>query len=249
MTFPRLWPPPPLPAEAVQVWRVWLDRAPQGVEALWRVLAPDERERAARFRFGEHRRRFIVARGHLRHLLASFLDVAPDAVRFEYGPRGKPALADPFRGSGLGFNISHSHEMALVALARRREVGVDVEHTRRPLELEPLAAFAFSENENQMLRALPGPLQPAAFFACWTRKEAYIKATGDGLAQPLGDFDVTLAPEAPPRLLRVAGKPDEVARWTFHHLEPAPDYVGALAVERGASVPVSLFTLDDALVL
>jgi 4'-phosphopantetheinyl transferase len=210
---------------------VRLDPSAERVEALGRVLSEDEWERARRFRFDKHRRQYVVGRGALRTLLAAYLGIRPEAVRFTYGPRGKPFLASPLDAYGLHFNLSNSDELALMGFVFGRELGVDVEFLRQMNDCEEIAERFFSESERRMLRTIPFPTKQEAFFNCWTRKEAYLKAVGEGLAAPLDSFDVTLAPGEPPRMLTLKGDAGQAARWFFHHLRPADNYVGALAIE------------------
>jgi 4'-phosphopantetheinyl transferase len=223
-----------LGAGEVHVWSVQLDPPPAEVERLGRSLAEDEWARAHRFRFEKHRRQYVVGRGALRALLAAYLGTRPEAVRFRYGPRGKPFLeSDLESAGGLQFNLSNSDEMALVGFVRGPEIGVDIEYLRSMPDCEQISERFFSESERRVLRGIPGRAKEEAFFNCWTRKEAYLKAVGEGLAAPLDSFDVTLAPEDPPRMLTLEGDPERAARWFFHHLVPAEMYVGAVAIEGG----------------
>ena len=224
-------PPPELGPGEIHVWSVRLDPPAEQVEALGRVLSEDEWERARRFRFDKHRRQYVVGRGALRTLLAAYLGIDPKAVRFTYGPRGKPFLAPPLDGRGLHFNLSNSDELALVGFVLGRELGVDVEFLRRMNDCEEIAERFFSESERKVLRTIPFPAKQEAFFNCWTRKEAYLKAVGEGLAAPLDSFDVTLALGEPPRMLTLKGDAEAAARWFFHHFCPADHYLGALAIE------------------
>jgi 4'-phosphopantetheinyl transferase len=224
-----------LGAGEIHVWSVQLDPPPAEVERLGRSLAEDEWARAHRFRFEKHRRQYVVGRGALRALLAAYLGTRPEAVRFRYGPRGKPFLeSDLESAGGLQFNLSNSDEMALVGFVRGPEIGVDIEYLRSMPDCEQISERFFSESERRVLRGIPGRAKEEAFFNCWTRKEAYLKAVGEGLAAPLDSFDVTLAPDDPPRMLTLEGDPDRAARWFFHHLVPAEMYVGAIAIEGGA---------------
>ena len=221
-----------LPAREIHVWAVALDPAPAIVERLTKSLAADEWERARRFRFERHRRRYLVGRGALRALLGGYLGIAPGEVAFSYGPRGKPFLAGPAAtASALSFNLSNSHELALVGFLRGPEIGVDVEFMKPMPDLEQIAERFFSESERLALRGLPAPQKPEGFFNCWTRKEAYLKAVGEGLAAPLDSFDVTLLPGEPPRMLTLKGDAERAARWFFRCFRPERDYIGALAVE------------------
>lgn len=215
----------------IDVWAVRLDPPAEQVERLGRVLSSDEWERANRFRFDKHRRQYVVGRGALRTLLAAYTGKRPELVKFSYGPRGKPFL-DP--QGDLQFNLTNSDELALVGFVLGQEVGVDVELLRKMPDCEQISERFFSESERAVLRSIPFPAKEEAFFNCWTRKEAYLKAVGEGLAAPLDSFDVTLALDEPPRMLTLQGDPERAARWFFHHLRPAPDYLGAVAIEGGA---------------
>ncbi len=216
----------------IHVWSVRLDPDSAAVERLGRTLSADEWERANRFRFDRHRRQYVVGRGALRALVAAYAGGRPEAVRFRYGHRGKPFLESPAPG-GLQFNLSNSDELALVGFVNGPEIGVDVEYLRPMPDCEQISERFFSESERQVLRSIPGRAKEEAFFNCWTRKEAYLKAVGEGLAAPLDSFDVTLAPGNPPRMLTLEGDPERAARWFFRHLLPAEDYVGAVAIDGG----------------
>jgi 4'-phosphopantetheinyl transferase len=217
----------------IHVWSIRLDPAPAAVERLERLLAPDERERAGRFRFEKHRRQYSVGRGALRTLLSAYVGGRPEAIRFRYGHRGKPFLEPPLDAGGLQFNLSNSDELALVGFVLGPEIGVDVEYLKPMPDCEQISERFFSESERQVLRGIPGARKEEAFFNCWTRKEAYLKAVGEGLAAPLDSFDVTLAPGDPPRMLTLEGDAERAARWFLHHLLPAERYVGAVAIEGG----------------
>ena len=218
-----------LAEDEIHVWHVSLDRPPSDVRRMARTLSPDEQERARRYRGERLRERFIVGRGILRMLLSRYVGRPPARLCFAYGARGKPALA-PAEGSDLRFNVSHSDDLALYAFARGRDVGVDVERLRELPRAEQIAERFFSTEETAALKAEPAERRVEAFFTCWTRKEAYIKARGDGLAHPLDQFAVSLVPGEPARLW-VAGDGDarEIARWSLDALPLAPGYVAALA--------------------
>jgi 4'-phosphopantetheinyl transferase len=222
--------PPALGGDELHVWLVPLDPPPAALARLAGRLSPDERRRAARFRFERDRRRFQAARGALRELLAGYLDERPERIRFVEGRHGKPELAEA--GSALRFNVSHSGERALCALSLRRELGVDIEQLRELADAEALARRFFSAAESAELAALPEPQRLAAFFRCWTRKEAYLKAVGAGLLQPLADFDVSLLPELGACDFNLHGRPEETARWSLLALDVGAGYVGALMAER-----------------
>jgi 4'-phosphopantetheinyl transferase len=207
----------------IHVWRVDLDQPDDVVQQFRSTLEDDEINRADRFHFEKDRRAFAVSRGFLRRVLGKYLDMKPEALRFSYGPYGKPAL------SSLKFNMSHSRGVGLVAVSDNREIGVDVEYIRPDFATEDIARRFFSPHEVSAFNALSTELRVAAFFRCWTRKEAYIKAIGRGLSQPLDGFDVTLAPEAPAQLLRADD--DDASRWSLSDIDAGSDYAAALVVE------------------
>lgn len=225
-------PPPPHPGlgEGVHVWCAPLNPPDDVVRRYRELLAPDEWARADRFRFDQHRRQFTVARGVLRTLLGRYLEVDPRRVEFRYGSHGKPELGGALAGSDLRFNVSHSGELALYAVSRGRELGVDIELVHPMDDGMEIAERFFSAAENVVFRSLAASAREEAFFNCWTRKEAYIKAVGEGLSFPLHAFDVSLAPGEPARLLG-ARDPEQAARWTLRELDPAPGYKAALVAE------------------
>lgn len=213
----------------VHVWRVDLEQPEALVQTFRNTLEEDERSRADRFHFEKDRRAFTVSRGFLRQVLGSYLETKPEVVRFSYGPYGKPALDGEHKNSSLRFNMSHSRGVGLVAVSDAREVGVDVEHVRADFATEEIARRFFSPREVAAFNALPNTEQVAAFFRCWTRKEAYIKAIGRGLSQPLDGFDVTLGSEEAPALLRV--DEDDPSRWSLSDIDVGNEYAAALVVE------------------
>ncbi|MDX6529270.1 MAG: 4-phosphopantetheinyl transferase [Blastocatellia bacterium] len=227
---------PGLPPDQVHVWRVSLDQNPDRISESNEILSADERDRAARFHFAKDRNQFIEARAALRLLLSRYLELSPRELTFSFGSHGKPALAQEL-SNNLRFNLSRRHGLALVAFASNREIGVDVELVRNDLALFEAAENFFSATESAAWRSLPADLQVRGFYNCWTRKEAYIKARGEGLSFPLRQFDVSLAPGEPARLIEVRGDTSEADRWTLHELPVNEGYVGALAIE-GAGVEV-----------
>lgn len=210
----------------LRVWLSDLDRQ-RDESADLELLSTDERARAGRFHFDVHRRRFVACRALLRRLVAIELGTAPRDVSFEYGPFGKPALAGE---SDVKFNVSHSDRYALLGFARGRDVGIDIERVRTLANLDQLAERVFSPAEQEEFSLVPPASRAEAFFSGWTRKEAYIKARGDGL-QRLADFDVSLGPGAPARLRRVQAEPHEPARWSLIALTPVPGFAAAVCVE------------------
>ena len=191
----------------------------------------DEKTRAERFHFEEDRKRFIVRRGILRTILGGYLGVDPDQVQFAYGKNEKPELADSFANGEIRFNLSHSGEVALYAFTRDREIGVDIEHIREISDMEQVSNRFFSLRENEVLHILSESKKREAFFNCWTRKEAYIKAIGDGLSCPLDSFDVSLVPGEPARLQRIEGDSEAALRWSIQDLETENGFTAAFAVK------------------
>lgn len=231
--------PPPdltLSSEALHIWRASLDQPAERVRELAQTLSAAEVARAERFYFERDRRRFIVGRGVLRAIFSRYLGLAPDQLQFVCGARGKPYLA---AGSGRyppRFNLAHSYELALYVLAPNQEVGIDLEYLRPLPDMELIAKRFFSARENSAFRAIPAELKTEAFFTCWTRKEAYIKARGDGLCLPLDSFAVSLAPGEPAELLH--STPPESSQWSLLEVVPGDGYVGAVAI-RGTNWQLS----------
>jgi 4'-phosphopantetheinyl transferase len=224
--------PPLLALDAAHVWRVRLDPSVD-LQDSWELLSDDERNRAGRLVQEQHRRRFVAAHAGLRRILAGYTASAPRALEFARGPHGKPALAMAGAGSrpGLEFNLSHSGDLGLVAVARERPVGVDLERWKHEMDHLALAARFFSPAERASLQALAARRDDLVygFFAAWTRKEAYLKARGEGVMRGLHHFDVTLAPEEPARLL--ADRLDAaIERWRMRAIFPDPGFSAAIVV-------------------
>jgi len=222
-----------LSSDEVHSWRASLDVPPETSARLYATLTPDERTRSARFQFERDQQRFIVARGVLRDLLGRYLQIQPGKISFVYNAFGKPDLGPEF-ASRLKFNLSHSAGLALIAFATASDVGVDLEHIRPQSDYADIARGFFSAAEVDYLMALPSHLYAEAFFSCWTKKEAYLKAYGEGLALSLNSFSVPLTtdPAQTPADLYVASKGIVPARrWSLYTLRPAPGYAGALAIE------------------
>lgn len=219
-----------LPANTIHVWRACLDQAGDRLHPLAQLLSADERERASRFRFRRDSDRFVATRGILRVLLGRYVPLPPDQLVLSYGPSGKPCLSSPELGS-LQFNLSHSQGLALYAFARDRNIGIDVEALRAVPDADRIAERFFSALEQAEYRSLPPHQKQRAFFHCWTQKEAFIKAVGEGLSLPLDRFDVSVAPDKPARLLRVAGDPEIAGHWVMESVNAAPGFLGALACE------------------
>jgi 4'-phosphopantetheinyl transferase len=190
------------------------------------MLSPQEQDRAARFRFEALRNSFILRRGALKLLLGRYLDICPDVVQFRYSGNQKPAIAPEHR---LKFNASHSGGLTVFAFTLDREIGIDVEHIRPVPDMAGIAKRFFCPEEAAELISLTGREQERAFFLGWTRKEAYVKALGSGLSEPLDSFRVTISPAAPAGFVHIAHDADAAKLWTLHDLALAPEYAGALA--------------------
>ena len=219
-----------LPPNEVHVWRASLRQSPSSSTRLKEVLSADEYARATRYHFEADRNRSIIGHGLARLLLAQCLGSSPHGLRFTYNAFGKPDLA-PERPPHPHFNISHSGEWILIGLSLGRILGIDVERERENMATREIAARFFSPLECSMLEALPAAERCRSFFACWTRKEAYLKARGDGLSLPLDQFDVAFAPGAEPRLISTRHDPAEAHRWKLAALDVGCGYAAALAVE------------------
>jgi len=222
-----------LPDDEVHVWQTTLDMAASGFAKLQQILSPDERERADRFHFEVDRRRAVIGRGWLRLLLGQILNLPANELQFEYDEFEKPGLI-PGQDLPLQFNVSHSGDLILIAIAIGRAVGVDVERIRTDLDPDSIAARFFSAGERKILASLAGPARYQAFFTCWTRKEAYLKARGVGLSLPLDQFDVSFLPNEVPRLLATRPDPAEAGRWRLEALDVAAGYVAALVAPASA---------------
>jgi 4'-phosphopantetheinyl transferase len=216
----------PIGPRELHIWGIWLTASDAALDFYRSTLSLDERRRSERFRWDELRCSFTLSRGGLRILLAHYLGCSPHEIELICGPKGKPALRSSSR---IRFNASHSGQMALYAFTLGCELGVDVEQLRPLDDSTSVAARFFSSAELSQLLSLKPDERGLAFFRCWTRKEAYVKAIGDGLAIPLNGFQVTLLPEVPARLVQIASEMGTADDWTLNHLELAPGYVGALA--------------------
>jgi 4'-phosphopantetheinyl transferase len=244
------WAPPPptgpaLRPDEVHVWRASLRPHGPALETLEAHLSPDERARAARFRFAELRRAFVAGRGIQREILSRYTGIAPAALEYRFTSYGKPALDGPGGASGVSFNVSNAGDLALFAVTLRREIGVDLEQVKPMPDGLDIARRFFSAPENEVFAAVPEAERDVVFFHCWTRKEAYIKAVGEGLSMPLDRFDVSFLPGQPARLLATRGESGEADRWSMLELHPGPGYAGALVVEGSGWNPV-LFDYDAA---
>ena len=223
--------PIPLNPGIVDLWQVSLDPPAADVAYLGGLLTADERERAERYKFDHLRRRFVVGRGMLRMLLSRLVRRPPEQLVFSYGPHGKPALVTERGDAPIEFNVAHCEDVALFAFAVGRRLGVDVERARTFADMNDLANHYFAPEERRSLASVAVGQQEAAFYAGWTRKEAFIKATGEGLARELDSFAVTLAPQEPVRIVHVDGDTNAAQRWRLLAIALAPPFFGAVVAE------------------
>lgn len=234
LVSPPSWARPPsvlrLDADAIHLWQASLTLEPGLLTALHATLSSEEKTRAERFSTGNIRDRYIAGRGLLRNLLGRYLGESPDRIRFRYSEHGKPELT---KGLYLSFNLSHTRDRVLYAVAGGQRIGVDIECVDRPAQSDRLrlAKRFFSQREYNDLRQTPRAERNEAFLRCWTRKEAFVKALGQGLTCPLDQFDVTLTRDEPAVLLATRWDASEAARWSMAHIEPASDVVGAVVIE------------------
>jgi 4'-phosphopantetheinyl transferase len=194
-------------------------------------LSPDELVRADRYVFPRHGQHYVLARAALRQVLGAALGAAPESLAFRYAAHGKPQLAGAHADSGLEFNVSHSGAVALIGWAFGAALGVDIEALRQTSDRDALVRRYFSAAENATYFALAAHLRQQAFFDCWSRKEALVKALGQGLSYPLKDFDVSLHPDEPARLQRLKSQPGEASGWCLTALPVAEGYAAALVIQ------------------
>ncbi|MCX7792272.1 MAG: 4'-phosphopantetheinyl transferase superfamily protein [Chloroflexaceae bacterium] len=236
MSFPGWETPaswPQLSDDDVHIWLITLTVPHPPLPMLWPLLDADEQRRANQFRSPRDGARFAVAHAALRAILAGYLSLEPAAVRFVRHGSAKPAL-DPGMSADLRFNFTHSHDLALCALSRNREVGIDIEQVQPQVPFEAIATTFFSDREQLALASLPPAQRSRGFYRCWTRKEAFVKALGVGLSLPLRSFDVTPLPGAPAALVDSPSLTDGHTIWTICDVPLSDGYVAALAVEGSA---------------
>lgn len=228
------WPKPParvsLLSGEVHVWRACLQIDAAEEAHHLKELSPDERQRAAKYRFEAPRRQFISSRSALRSILSHYVRKPANKLVFRLGTLGKPRL-HPSGWKPLHFNLSHSRQVALIAVTRCAEIGVDVERVRELASRDNLAKRYFHKSEVAALLGLPAEQRAEAFFSAWTRKEAFLKATGKGISFGIDRVAVTLKPGASPRVLSIDGDAEAASRWTLESLTPASEYIGAVAME------------------
>jgi len=217
------------PVREVDLWRIDLASEAHETRTYRSLLSEDEIHRTERFRFEHSRKRFIIARAVMRTILAGYVDLKPRQLMFSYGPKGKPELRSNGQEPALEFNLSHSRDFALLAVTRGARVGVDIQFVNSGIAASDLAARFFALEEIHALKTVPADLKAEAFFSCWTRKEAYIKALGMGLSLPLDGFAVTLKPGLPAQLLK--RDLHDSASWSMYEVDAPPGYKAAIVAE------------------
>lgn len=220
-----------LTSDALHVWRILLRQSEDVVHTLQEYLSMDEARRADRYRRERDRTRYVVAHGSLRELLADYTSQTPRNISFGHTATGKPFLIDDQGERRLRFNLSHAGEWAIVALAASMEVGIDIEQIDSDVSVEAVAERFFSLSEFEALREVPSEQRTGAFFTAWTRKEAYVKARGEGIADRLRHFSVSIAPEQIPILLTDSIDAHAALHWKIYDLDIAPGYAAAIAAE------------------
>jgi 4'-phosphopantetheinyl transferase len=231
------WPVPPalwsLGTCDVHIWAATLLKSAEHILLCHEMLSPDELDRASRFHFDRDRNRFIIGRGSLRAILGRYLNREPGQLQFDYNARGKPALAGSAGEGPLHFNLAHSNDLMLLAVTRVSAIGVDVERLRPLDDAEDMAEKFFSACESSKLKELPNAKKSAAFFNLWTRKEAWLKATGEGIAESLNQVQVSFLADEPARLISLFGDTQAGRNWHLCELNPAAGFVAAVAVAGG----------------
>jgi 4'-phosphopantetheinyl transferase len=216
----------------VHIWCLSVKSCIDDISNLAETLSEDELVRAARFHSDRHKNNYIISHGSLRVLIGHYLNIEPQDLRFRHERSGKPSLDPHYHAdSDLKFNLSHSQDLSLFAFTFGCEIGIDCEHIRQLPDADAIVERFFSKQEIEYFTALPEDKKELAFFASWTRKEAYIKALGSGLSMPLNSFTISMGPDEPARLLHVAGGSNEPAKWKLKSWEPASGYIAAVAIK------------------
>lgn len=227
ISWKTLSTPPKLPEGCVHIWKFNRDSQHHDREALHDLLSSEERNKASKFRFEKDYLTYLVGRGCLRRLLGYYLDRSATSITFKYNEQSKPFINSE---TDLQFNISHSGTMILMGFVKNYDIGVDIEYNKQPIEIPQIARSFFSLREAEELLSLPDNEQQSAFYNCWTRKEAFIKAKGGGLSIPLDQFEVSLLPDEEPVLKVIRWDQDDVPNWRVRGFKIGKDYTGAAMV-------------------
>lgn len=221
--------------DSIEVYRIRLDRSESELAIFHDMLNPPERERAAKFLAANKRREFTITRASLRLLLSRSLQEEPSQISITHEAQGKPRVENDKQHARVRFSVSHSHDLALIAIAQARDIGVDVEKMRGEVEFDQLAARFFSEAEYAALKKYSDETRLRAFFMTWTRKEAIVKAQGGGIALGLKQFDVSVDPDTPPAVIATRWQQPGIPDWTLYTLDVGPGYVASLATSGGTA--------------
>jgi len=233
-----------LERNSVHVWTVYLRKERCNIERLLQYLSTDEIERAKKFRFEKDKKRFVTVRSILRNILCSYLDILPSDIEFCYNQFGKPRISEAINMRKISFNASYSHNIALIAIALERDIGIDIEWIYRDCEHVEIANEFFSERERNVFLKLPNESKVEAFYKCWTRKEALVKAIGKGLSFSLKDFDVSFAQNDRVRILDIRSSDQKAVDWNLIDINPGLAYQAALAV-KGDIGTLRYYTWND----
>ena len=217
-----------LKAEEIDIWSFSLNCDPSAVSRSFRLLSPDEKQKADRFRFEKDRDRYVVARGSLRRIIGSYLGLQPDQIRFSYNRFGKPFIDD--QNVSIRFNVSHSRDIALIAVTSGKEVGIDIEFVDDGLDVLTTAKCIFSQTETSILEKLPSDLRTRAFFKAWTSKEAYLKALGKGFSDESRQFPVSILMDEQ-KFVFITNDGHRSRKWSLMSLPSGRNYSSALVVE------------------
>lgn len=230
-----MWLPYPkeikIKTNEVHLWRAFLDREKYDIETLAQILSPDEKNRAHKFHFMLHRNRFIVARSMLRKILGNYLEMEPHKLHFNYSPKGKPSLSLEQCNYPLEFNLSHSENIALYAITLDSQVGIDLEHIRPIDNLAKIAQRFFAPQEYEIINKFSQSEQAKIFYQIWTGKEAYLKATGEGLANSIDQVIIDISSEYKTSFVSIKGEPNLANQWNLYNFIPAPNYLASLVLE------------------
>ena len=234
------WNIPPknfcLTSEEVHIWRANLDLSVTETEELTKILSTDEREKADRFRFAEHRRRSIITRARLRQILATYLNTSAEEVLFKYSDRGKPSLSNHCNQDNLQFNVSHSENLALYAFTHHNRVGIDLEYIRSRGDAVQIARRFFAPQEYELISSLEKNRQREVFLQIWTIKEAYLKATGEGLSGSLDTTEVSFEGDKPVGLAAINSSTQKANDWIVHSFLPAQNFIATVVVENKSNL-------------
>ena len=234
--MPIKWKKPPsnlsLSSDFIDIWQTRLDLSVRDIEYYADMLCAEEKQRVDKFKFSKKRHEYIITRGLLRRVLAQTLDTDPHSLQFEYAEHGKPYLTERWQDKTVSFNVTHSGNKALVAVTLERNIGVDIELIRTEVEFDKLSNRFFSADESSSLETYKKQDLSKAFYACWTGKEAYVKALGDGISFGLSEFSVSVDPEEEQVTLVTHWDTDEASRWTIINLDTGKDYIGAIAADK-----------------